>query len=124
MAGRLLFGPDFITVTKDSSVTWHAIGKQASDTIAIFAPMLQSSMPMMPDMPSSTAEESETVLTIKEALEELIRPTLLEDGGDVQFVEFNEQTRVLVVELKGSCDGCPSSSNDTLKSQIFSVCCL
>jgi Fe-S cluster biogenesis protein NfuA len=43
---------------------------------------------------------------INSALDE-IRPHLQMDGGDVDFVEFDEVTGVLKVKLQGACHGCP-----------------
>lgn len=43
---------------------------------------------------------------IKSALDE-IRPHLQMDGGDVDFVEFDETDGVLKVKLQGACHGCP-----------------
>jgi Fe-S cluster biogenesis protein NfuA len=45
---------------------------------------------------------------IKKALEK-IRPHLQMDGGDVEFISFDEKTGVLVVKLQGACAGCPMS---------------
>ncbi|MEK7167405.1 MAG: NifU family protein [Patescibacteria group bacterium] len=45
---------------------------------------------------------------IKKALDE-IRPHLQMDGGDVEFVSFDEKTGDLKVKLKGACHGCPMS---------------
>ncbi len=38
-----------------------------------------------------------------------IRPHLQMDGGDVEFVEFDEATGVLKLKLTGACIGCPMS---------------
>ena len=46
-----------------------------------------------------------------------IRPTVQEDGGDVRFVSFDEQSGRLVLKLVGACSSCPSSTV-TLKSGI------
>lgn len=40
---------------------------------------------------------------------DLIRPHLQMDGGDVEFVEFDEQNGVLKLRLQGHCIGCPMS---------------
>lgn len=48
---------------------------------------------------------------------EKIRPALRADGGDVRFVEFNEKSGVLKVELMGHCAHCPMSQI-TLKQGI------
>lgn len=45
---------------------------------------------------------------VKEVLE-LIRPSLIADGGDVELIEVRDDGTV-VVELQGSCKGCPLSS--------------
>ena len=49
-----------------------------------------------------------TIDKIKQELE-LIRPHLQMDGGDVEFVEFDEATGVLKLRLTGHCVGCPMS---------------
>ncbi|MFA6526473.1 MAG: NifU family protein [Candidatus Buchananbacteria bacterium] len=38
-----------------------------------------------------------------------IRPHLQMDGGDVEFVSFDEESGVLKVKLQGACSGCPMS---------------
>ncbi|HRP02388.1 MAG TPA: NifU family protein [Candidatus Kapabacteria bacterium] len=38
-----------------------------------------------------------------------VRPYLQEDGGDVEFVHFEEATSTLVVRLLGNCTNCPVS---------------
>lgn len=42
------------------------------------------------------------------AVLELIRPSLQADGGDVRFVDADEDG-VVSVELQGACKGCPMS---------------
>lgn len=53
---------------------------------------------------------------IKKVLEE-IRPSLQMDGGDAHFVDFDEKSGVLKVELMGHCAHCPMSTV-TLKQGI------
>lgn len=52
---------------------------------------------------------------VLEALE-VVRPTLVADGGDVELVEVTEQG-VVRVRLQGTCHGCPMSMM-TLKNGI------
>ena len=54
---------------------------------------------------------------IKELLETRIRPAVMEDGGDIIYVGFEEDTGLVTVKLAGSCVGCPSSSI-TLKNGV------
>jgi len=51
---------------------------------------------------------------IKNAIEK-IRPFLQRDGGDIEFVSYEEGT--VKVQLKGACSGCPMSQM-TLKSVV------
>ena len=47
-----------------------------------------------------------------------IRPFVQDDGGDVQFISFDEESGVLKLKMMGSCAGCPSTDN-TLKNGIL-----
>ena len=44
---------------------------------------------------------------IKEALEQ-VRPQLQADGGDIEYVGFDNG--IVKVKLKGACSGCPMST--------------
>ena len=44
---------------------------------------------------------------VKKALEE-VRPNLQADGGDIEYVGFDNG--IVKVKLKGSCSGCPMST--------------
>lgn len=61
--------------------------------------------------------DDEVVAMIKELIESRIRPAVQEDGGDIRYVNFEEDTGLVTVELAGSCVGCPSSSV-TLKQGV------
>ena len=64
-----------------------------------------------------TEDDTEAVAMIKEIIETRVRPFVAEDGGDVAFVEFEEESGKVVLLMKGSCAGCPSSGA-TLKGGI------
>jgi len=53
---------------------------------------------------------------IQKALDQ-VRPMLQADGGDVEFVDIDEETGVVNVRLTGACKGCPMSQM-TLKAGI------
>ena len=55
---------------------------------------------------------------IEDALDK-VRPALQADGGDVQFIEV-DQEGVVKVKLTGACGGCPMSQM-TLKMGIGKV---
>jgi len=45
---------------------------------------------------------------IKNQLDKL-RPYIQMDGGDVEFVSFDEKNGLLTIKLLGACVGCPMS---------------
>lgn len=47
---------------------------------------------------------------ILDILDKEIRPGLQMDGGDVEFVNYDENSGVVSVRLKGACRGCPMST--------------
>jgi Fe-S cluster biogenesis protein NfuA len=59
---------------------------------------------------------SDTIQQIHEVLEE-IRPTLQADGGDVEFIDYNDG--IVHVRMQGACGSCPMSLM-TLKQGIES----
>ncbi len=61
-------------------------------------------------MAATTVEEIERVL-------EMVRPAIRMDGGDVEFVDFNQSDGTVTLRLMGHCVGCPMSMA-TLKNGI------
>jgi Fe-S cluster biogenesis protein NfuA len=57
-----------------------------------------------------------TVDKIQEVLE-AVRPAIQMDGGDVEFVDFDENDGLVTLRLMGHCVGCPMS-RATLKNGI------
>lgn len=67
------------------------------------------------------------IVKIKEQLEK-IRPHIQMDGGDVEFVSFDNKSGVLTIKLQGACVGCPMSQitlqegiGKTIKEEIPEV---
>ncbi|MBI4409940.1 MAG: NifU family protein [Gemmatimonadetes bacterium] len=59
-------------------------------------------------------------MTPREKIEEVlgeIRPALRLDGGDVEFIDFDEVSGVVQLRLVGVCESCPISTV-TLKQGI------
>lgn len=60
------------------------------------------------------------MLTKEQEINEVIndiRPGIQMDGGDIEFISFNEDTGVVEIRLHGACVGCPMSSV-TLKQGV------
>jgi Fe-S cluster biogenesis protein NfuA len=54
---------------------------------------------------------------IEKVLNEKVRPMLQMEGGDVEFVKYDERRKQVQVRLIGACAGCPGAQM-TLQSGI------
>ena len=112
----VLLGSDFITINKVNDKDWSEIKTEILTTIMDF---FISKKPVFNDRAEVKSEvdeeDSEVVKQIKELLEVKIRPAVAMDGGDIIYRGF--ENGVVLLELKGSCSGCPSSTV-TLKNGI------
>ncbi|EPY49377.1 NifU-like protein [Schizosaccharomyces cryophilus OY26] len=117
----IFFGKDFITVSKDESQSWSQLKPDVFSTIMEYLsngnPVLSGEPLNGPTDTQILESDSQTVAMIKELLETSIRPSIQEDGGDVEFRGFDEKTGTVSLKLRGACRSC-SSSAVTLKSGI------
>ncbi|EPS69926.1 hypothetical protein M569_04839, partial [Genlisea aurea] len=118
---RVFYGSDFITVTKSEEISWDLLKPQIFAAIMDF---YSSGQPLLLDPAAASSmdtaireDDSETVAMIKELLETRIRPAVQDDGGDIEYVGFDQDTGIVKLRMQGACSGCPSSSV-TLKSGI------
>eukprot|EP01104_Vermistella_antarctica_P001588 TRINITY_DN1165_c0_g2_i1.p1 TRINITY_DN1165_c0_g2~~TRINITY_DN1165_c0_g2_i1.p1 ORF type:complete len:378 (+),score=53.75 TRINITY_DN1165_c0_g2_i1:165-1136(+) len=109
---------DFVTVSKEEDLEWVIVKPQVFEMMTQF----YSSGDKVLDaeyVPAKDTEilpdDDESVAMIKELLDTRIRPAVQEDGGDIEYLGFDDG--VVLVKMKGSCSGCPSSSA-TLKGGI------
>lgn len=119
----VFYGPDFVTVSKDSETSWSVVKPEIYSILMEFfssgQPLFRSAEDREAAGPQDTMildTDSETVAMIKELLETRVRPAIMEDGGDIEYRGFTDEGYVQV-KLKGSCRGCDSSTV-TLKSGI------
>lgn len=121
----ILLGPDFLTVTKGPDVSWPQINPQVFAAIMDFFTTGQevlkkkqeSSAAQQAQQQVVSPEIAEVLAMIKEVLDTRIRPTIQDDGGDVEFRGFNPQTGWVQLKLVGACRTC-SSSAITLRNGI------
>ncbi|KAG9138846.1 hypothetical protein Leryth_007490 [Lithospermum erythrorhizon] len=118
---RVFFGSDFITVTKSDDASWDLLKPEIFAAIMDF---YTSGNPLFLDSNTAASmdtaihdDDSETVAMIKELLETRIRPSVQDDGGDIEYIGFDTGTGIVKLKMHGACSGCPSSSV-TLKSGI------
>ena len=117
---NVFLGVDFITVTKDADHDWETVKPRTFEAIMDFYASGEAVVDEASLEGHGTAieeDDDEVVAMIKELLETRIRPAVAEDGGDIVFKAYDQETGVVSVQLMGACDGCPSSSV-TLKSGI------
>lgn len=119
----VFYGPDFVTVSKDSDVAWSIIKPEVYSILMEFfssgQPLFRSDEDRESAGPQDTQildTDSDTVAMIKELLQTRVRPAIMEDGGDIEYRGFSDDG-IVQLKLKGSCRGC-SSSTVTLKTGI------
>ncbi len=57
------------------------------------------------------------VEAIKELIEEM-RPFINMDGGDIEFIKYDEEEKIVYVKLTGACSVC-LNQGDTLNSGLL-----
>nr|CCA22145.1 ironsulfur cluster scaffold protein Nfulike protein putative [Albugo laibachii Nc14] len=116
---RVFFGKDFISVTKADDMHWDALRAEIFATIIDFYGTGEATMSDEPIVTDTTIlpEDDEVVAMIKELLEQRIRPSVQDDGGDIFYKDFDVERGIVKLQLAGACAGCPSSSV-TLKSGV------
>ena len=110
----VFLGKEFITVTKASSSRVHDWTQLNPEIFSAILDFYAKGEPVIVEKQKSrdTAvlpDDSEIVTMIKELIEAKIRPNVQDDGGDIFYEGFDEETGIVKVSLAGSCVGCPSS---------------
>jgi Fe-S cluster biogenesis protein NfuA len=113
----VFIGVDFITVTKHDWVDWNVLAQPLANLIQEH---INNNEPVVVEViqkgtNESLSNDSAEVKKIKEILNRDIRPLVALDGGDIVFVKYENQ--VISLQMKGACNGCPSSTA-TLKEGI------
>jgi NFU1 iron-sulfur cluster scaffold homolog, mitochondrial len=115
----VFLGSDFVTVTKFAEEKWKHLRPELFQIIMDWAESGEKAVLDAPLITDTTIldDDDEIVAMIKELIESRIRPAVQQDGGDIRYVGFEEETGIVTVQLAGSCVGCPSSSV-TLKQGV------
>jgi len=121
----VFFGEDFITVKKDQKLNWedlkHGIISEINEYYSQGNDVVLKKESLTKKVNDSELSESSDIINkINEILDSKIRPAVARDGGDIKFKSFKDG--VVIVELKGSCSGCPSSVM-TLKQGVQNLLC-
>ncbi|KAM9909005.1 hypothetical protein OXX79_000040 [Metschnikowia pulcherrima] len=121
----LMIGSDFITVNKQDHVNWAHLRPEVVKVLDKFLtsqeePVITKELLQETDSFAASEDDSEIVAMIKELIDTRIRPAIQDDGGDIEYKAFDEETGTVFLKLQGACKSC-SSSEDTLKGGIESM---
>lgn len=117
-----MIGNDFVTVNKQDHVNWAHLRPEVVDALDKFLtlksePVITKELLQQEDSFAASEDDSEIVAMIKELIDTRIRPAIQDDGGDIEYKAFDEETGKVFLKLQGACKSC-SSSEDTLKGGI------
>ncbi|MEL0455078.1 NifU family protein [Flavobacteriaceae bacterium SZ-1-7] len=117
---------NYVSITKYDVAEWQDITIQLREFIKNYiengkeivkpdaAQVLQKSTEQLDSHFDALDDTSKEIINI---LEEYVKPAVASDGGNIQFISYDESTKNVSVMLQGACSGCPSSTY-TLKSGI------
>jgi NFU1 iron-sulfur cluster scaffold homolog, mitochondrial len=115
----IFLSSDFISINKYDDVSWDEI---KHIVISLINDFYSSGKEFVIDKSPFEVDENlgEIEKKIVQILDQKIRPAVAKDGGDIKFKEFKDG--VVMVQLQGSCSGCPSSTM-TLKQGVQNLLC-
>ena len=118
----VFLGTDFITVKKTEQVLCNKIKPGIISLINDYYLNGNEIVLKKNQIKEEVKDElnSEVEKKIVEILDSKIRPAVARDGGDIKFKSFKDG--LVIVELQGSCSGCPSSVM-TLKQGVENLLC-
>ena len=120
----VFLGEDFITVKKEKKLDWENLKYNIISEINDYYlkgnnVVVSEEVHKRPET-EAIGPSNEVVNKINEVLNAKVRPAVARDGGDIKFKSFKDG--VVLVELQGSCSGCPSSTA-TLKQGVQNLLC-
>ena len=115
----IFLSTDFISINKYDDTSWDEI---KHIVISLINDYYSEGKEFIIDNDPFVANENlgDIEKKIIQILDQKIRPAVLKDGGDIQFKKFKDG--IVMVQLKGSCSGCPSSTI-TLKRGVQNLLC-
>ncbi|WP_435134936.1 NifU family protein [Formosa sp. A9] len=117
---------NYVSITKYDIAEWQDITLELREFIRSF---IEQGKEVVSPEATETLEKTtaqvdkkfdaldDTSKEIINILEEYVKPAVASDGGNIQFQDYNPNTKTVQVILQGACSGCPSSTF-TLKNGI------
>jgi len=117
---------NYVSITKYDIAEWDSITLELREFIRSY--IEDGKEIVLPEAIETLKKSTEQVDThfdslddtskeIINIIEEYVKPAVASDGGNIQFISYDEDTKNVSVLLQGACSGCPSSTY-TLKSGI------
>ncbi|KAK6461089.1 nitrogen fixing protein [Scheffersomyces coipomensis] len=123
----VMLGSDFLTINKQDYVNWAHLRPQVVELLdqflesnnepVITRELITKTEREAEELAALEEDDTEIVSMIKELIETRIRPAIQDDGGDIEYKAFDEETGTVFLKLQGACKSC-SASEDTLKHGI------
>ena len=121
---------NYVSITKYDRVEWNDISSDIREFLRDYLEQGKDVVNEVSNQPKTaigeeniTSQEidvthldqvSQQIVSI---IEEYVKPAVASDGGNIQFQEYDAETKNVSVILQGACSGCPSSTF-TLKNGI------
>lgn len=121
---ELFITENYISITKNATYDWNEIAlelryflldylQSGKEIISEnYVPVIHESVYQFTNKEYSDVENQ-----IKSIILEYVQPAVAGDGGNIELIEFEEDTKTAKMLLQGACSGCPSSTI-TLKNGI------
>ena len=123
---RVFIEENYVSITKYDVAEWQDITLQLREFIKNFIedgkdivlPEAEEKLKQSTDQLDQKFDAlDDTSKEIVNILEEYVKPAVASDGGNIQFIGYDAESKNVSVMLQGACSGCPSSTF-TLKNGI------
>ncbi|MDK7375468.1 MULTISPECIES: NifU family protein [Weeksella] len=123
---EVFIAENYISLTKNDTESWDLWTMDVRSFVLNYlqtdGKIFNDDYEFVTEIPHEVAIKSIEEMTdveqqIKAILDEYVQPAVANDGGNIELIEFDEQTKTAKMLLQGACSGCPSSTA-TLKHGI------
>jgi len=122
----VFFDENYVSITKNDVTEWDDITIELREFIKSYIEndnlIISNNAPEKENYTSEKINRDfdkldNTSKEIINILNQYVKPAVASDGGNIEFISYNETTKIVKVVLQGACSGCPSSTV-TLKNGI------
>jgi Fe-S cluster biogenesis protein NfuA len=123
---EVFISDNYVSIQKSNDLEWFEVNNSLRDFLKEYlqsdrrivaegyAPKVKEAQKSDVKFQATDDDISKEIIAV---LEEYIKPAVAGDGGNIQFLSYEPETKEVNVLLQGACNGCPSSTI-TLKNGI------